>query len=201
MSSFVETPRFPEWISFWARGGRGWKPTITETYGGQEYRNNPWAQMRGEWYWDNQDAAAFSQNPSLASLSYSALRNLFAVSQGTAAFRFKDFRDFKDDAGGIFVMLTATTFQMYKHYAVSPLSYNQIIQKPVTGSVTVNGGASPVVDYTTGIVTVASGTPTSWVGEFDIPVRFNGDIPQVGPDSSGAQINWSSLKLVEVRNP
>jgi len=201
VTNFVETPRFPDWIAFWARGGRTFNTTVTRTYGGNEYRNAAWAIGLGEYLWDNADAAAFSQNPALTGYAYTAMRNLFSVTMGQLyPFRFKDFRDYKDDGAGIFVSIDSTHFQMYKHYAVSPLSYNQIIQKPVSGTVVVNGGASPVIDYTTGIVTVASGTPTSWTGEFDIPVRFASDVPQVGPDTTGAQINWESLKLVEVRN-
>jgi uncharacterized protein (TIGR02217 family) len=201
VSGFIETPRFPDWIAFWSRGGRTFKTTVTETFGGNEYRNASWAQAKGVWTWDNEDAAAFSQNP-LATYAYTGLRNMFASALGQLyAFRFKDFRDYKDDGNGIFVMLTATTFQMYKHYAVSPLSYNQIIQKPVVGTVVVSGGSGAIVDYTTGIVSVTSGTPSSWTGEYDVPVRFASDVPQVGPDSTGAQINWGSLSLVEVRNP
>jgi uncharacterized protein (TIGR02217 family) len=201
VTTFVETPRFPDWIAFWARGGRTFNTTVTQTYGGNEYRNAAWAIGLGEYIWDNADAAAFSQNPALTAYSYTAMRNLFSVALGQVyPFRFKDFRDYKDDGGGIFTMIDSTHFQMFKHYAVSPLSYNQIIQKPVSATVVVTGGASPVVDYATGIVTVASGTPTAWTGEFDIPVRFASDVPQVGPDTSGAQINWESLKLVEVRN-
>lgn len=201
MSGFIETPRFPDWVAFWARGGRTFKTTVTETYGGNEYRNASWAQARGAWTWDNEDAAAFSQNP-LAVYAYTGLRNMFASTLGQLyAFRFKDFRDYKDDGNGIFIAIDATHFQMYKHYAVSPLSYNQIIQKPVSATVIVTGGVTPVVDYTTGIVTVASGTPTAWTGEYDVPVRFASDVPQVGPDTTGAQINWESLTLVEVRNP
>jgi len=201
MSGFVESPRFPDWIAFWARGGRTFNTTVVETYGGNEYRNAAWSQSRGKWLWDVQDAAAFSANPSAAAFAYSGLRNLFMVARGQLyAFRFKDFRDYQDDGGGVFVMLTATTFQMYKNYAISPLSYPQIIQKPVVGTVVVTGGATPVVDYTTGIVTVASGTPTSWTGQFDVPVRFASDVPQVAPDTTGAQLNWESLAVVEVRN-
>lgn len=198
---FVETPRFPDWIAFWSRGGRTFNTTVTRTYGGNEYRNAAWAVGLGEYVWDNSDAAAFSQNPALTAFSYTALRNLYSAALAQVyAFRFKDFRDYKDDGAGIFVMIDSTHFQMAKRYSVSPLAYTQPIYKPVSGTVTVNGGASPTVDYTNGIVTVASGTPTSWVGEFDIPVRFASDVPQVGPDSSGAQINWESLKIVEVRN-
>jgi uncharacterized protein (TIGR02217 family) len=130
---------------------------------------------------------------------------MFMAARGQLyAFRLKDFTDFQvtaTDGSGVFVQLTSTTFQMYRRYSVSPLTYDQIIQKPVSGTVTVTGGVSPVVDYTTGIVTVASGTPTSWVGQYDIPVRFGGDMPKRGPTSEGALLSWEGVMLIEVRNP
>jgi uncharacterized protein (TIGR02217 family) len=198
MTGFIETPRFPDEIAAWAVGGRGFQTIVTDTYGGIEYRNAAWSQSRGVY----DVAEALRETNPNATYAFKALRNMFRVVMGQEyAFRFKDYQDFKDEGGGIFVQLTSTTFQMYKHYAISPLSYNQIVQKPVSATVAVTGGVSPVVDYTTGIVTVSSGTPTSWTGEFDVPVRFAEDMPQVGLDQTGAFYNWQSLKLIEVRNP
>ena len=202
MTNFVETPRFPDSCAYWAQGGRGFKTTVVETYGGDEYRNAAWSQQRGEW---NIADAFRSENPNSSYNIASVLQFFRAVRGQLYAFRFKDFTDFQHNdgggTGGVFVMLTSTTFQMYKQYALSPLTFNQIIQKPVSGTVTVNGGSGPIVDYTTGIVSVVSGTPTSWTGEFDIPVRFADDVPGILPDTSGALWDWQSLKLIEIRNP
>jgi uncharacterized protein (TIGR02217 family) len=199
VTTFVETPRFPDRLSYWMGGGRGFNTSIVETAGGNEFRNAIWQGAKGEWTIRGEalsTVVANSQNYFLP------LRNLFLTCMWRLyAFRMKDFRDFQDDGGGVFVLLTATTFQMYKSYTVSPNNYLQIIQKPVVGTVVVTGGVSPSVDYTTGIVTVASGTPTSWTGQFDVPVRFDSDIPLIGPDTSGAMYDWQSLRLKEVRNP
>lgn len=198
MATFIETPRFPDEIAYWAIGGRGFKTTVVEAYGGDEYRVAAWSQARGVW-----DISQALRNANLNSAySIPKLRNFFRVCKGQLyAFRFKDFSDYTDEGGGVFVMLTSTTFQMYKQYAISPLADTQIIQKPVSATVVVTGGSGASVDYTTGIVTVSSGTPTSWTGQFDIPVRFAEDMPQLGPDSSGALYDWQNLKLIEVRNP
>ncbi len=197
--SFLETPRFPDEIAAWAVGGRGFMTTVVETYGGDEYRNSAWSQARGEWDFADGLRTADAMSSTLAQ---KLLRNMFMVARGQLnAFRFKDYSDYTDEGGGIFAMLTATTFQMYKHYTRGALSYDQIIQKPVSATVVVTGGSGASVDYTTGIVTVSSGTPTSWTGQFDIPVRFGGDMPKNGLDPSGALYNWQGIKLIEVRNP
>lgn len=196
---FLESPRFPDEIAYWAIGGRGFQTTVIETYGGDEYRNAAWQIARGEW--DFSDAFRMADSDHMASLAQKLLRNFFLVSYGQLnAFRFKDFADYTDEGQGYFVGLTATTFQMWKHYISGALSYDQPIYKPVSATVVVTGGSAPSVDYTTGIVTVSSGTPTSWVGQFDKPVRFGGDMPKMGPDPSGALYNWQGIKLIEVRN-
>ena len=45
------------------------------------------------------------------------------------------------------------------------------------------------------------GHALTWTGEFDTPVRFDGDDPQIGLDSSGALYDWPNLQIVELRNP
>jgi uncharacterized protein (TIGR02217 family) len=198
--AFLETPRFPDEIAAWAIGGRGFQTTVVETYGGDEYRNSAWQIAKGEW--DFSDGLRSVDAGHYAGLAQKLLRNFFLVSYGQlGAFRFKNFSDYTDEGQGYFVMLTATTFQMWKHYVSGALTYDQPIYKPVSATVVVTGGSAPVVDYTTGIVTVSSGTPTSWTGQFDVPVRFGGDMPKNGLDASGGMYNWQGIKLIEVRNP
>jgi uncharacterized protein (TIGR02217 family) len=200
MANFIESPRFPDEIAFWAQGGRGFKTTVVETYGGDEYRNAAWSQQRGEW--SCQDAYR-SENPGSA-YNYSSLIKFFRACRGQLyGFRFKDFSDYQaTDAGGsgTFVFISGTSWQLYKTYSVSPLSFAQIIQKPVSGTVVITGGSGWSVDYTTGIAT-GTGTPTSWTGQYDIPCRFGGDVPANMPDSSsGALWDWQNLKIVETRD-
>jgi uncharacterized protein (TIGR02217 family) len=197
--SFLETPRFPDEIAAWAVGGRAFMTTVVETYGGDEYRNAAWAQTRGMWTFEDGLRSVDAQS---ATYAQKLLRNFFLVQRGQLnGFRFKDFSDYSDEGGGVFVGLTATTFQMYKQYSSGALTYTQIIQKPLSPTVVVTGGSGASVDYTTGIVTVSSGTPTSWTGQFDVPVRFGADVPQNGLDPSGALYNWQGIVLIEIRNP
>lgn len=195
---FLDTPRFPDEISAWAVGGRGFNTTVVQTYGGDDFRNQNWTMALGQWEIPSVERIT---NPVLP-YSWKLLRNFFMVLRGGFnTFRFKDGTDYTDEAGGVFIAIDATHFQMYKNYTVGALTYQQIINKPVFATVVVTGGVAPVVDYSTGIVAVSSGTPTSWTGQFDIPVRFVDDFPRNGLDSSGALYSWQSMKLVEVRNP
>lgn len=200
--AFIETPRFPDEVAFWAIGGRGFKTTVVETYGGDEYRNAAWSQMRGQWEVQN---AFRTLNQWDNSHNISAYLSFFRVCMGQLyGFRFKDFQDYTDSmngGSGIFVGIDSTHFQLYKKYTQGSITFNQIVQKPVSATVVVTGGASPTVDYTTGIVTVASGTPTSWTGQYDVPCRFADDNPRLGVDeSTGALYNWQQLKVIEIRD-
>ncbi len=199
--SFLETPRFPDEIAAWASGGRGFKTTIVETYGGDEQRNAAWGQRKGEWEVVNAWRVA---NPAVATYNIQALVNFLNIGMGAfGGFRFKDFRDFQDsdmNGQGIFAMIDATHFQMYKRYTLGSSTYDAKILKPVA-TITVTGGSVASIDYTTGIVTMTSGTPTLWAGTYDVPVRFVDDIPRIGLDeSSGALLNWQSLKIIELKN-
>jgi len=196
--AFLETPRFPDDLAIWAVGGRGYRNTIVETFGGNEQRNQAWQIAKGKWDISEALRAVSWQQ---SSYNQATLRNYFRISRGTLyGFRFKDFSDFKDEGFGVFSAIDSTHFQMYKQYAIGAGTELQIIQKPVSGTLVITGGVTPSVNYATGIVTVASGTPTSWTGEFDVPVRFDSDEPMVGMDPTGALFAWHGLKLQEIRD-
>jgi len=196
MATFSEA-LFPLEVSAWAVGGRGFKTTVIQTYGGDEFRNGAWAQPLG--MWDVQDAFR-STNPN-SPYNIALLRNFLMAGMGQLyGFRFRDPQDYKDEGAGVFIAIDATHFQCYKQYAITSLVFQQIIQKPVS-PIVVTGGTGVSVDYTTGIVTVAGGTPTSWTGNFDIPCRFADDFPEIGLDnSSGALWDWQNVKIQEIRN-
>lgn len=194
--AFLETPRFPECVSLGAEGGPAFLTDIVAVASGYEYRNRAREKALGRW--------EVAHN-ALLPADYEPLRAFFLVAAGQFnGFRFKDHSDFEVGAGeGVFVLLTATTFQMYKRYTIGASTYDRKIQKPVTGTVTVTGGSSVSVNYTTGIVTVNSGTPTSWVGQFDVPCRFGTDemkaetITKTG--SGELLIGWRSIPIIEIR--
>lgn len=213
--AFIETPRFPDDIAIWAVGGRGFQTIVTETYGANEYRNSAWSTALGVW-----DISEALRVPDWQRADYNqtTLLKYFRTTRGRLhGFRFKDFMDYQDKGDGILgttgVGVAATlAYQMYKGYAMSPLSYLQIVNKPVGSTIKVYKNAvlqtittHYTIDTTTGIVTFLSqptvGQPITWTGEFDIPVRFAVDLPQMGMDPSGSLVSWHGLKLQELRNP
>lgn len=191
--AFLETPRFPELISYHAVGGPAYLTTVVQVESGSEYRDQAWTQALSKY--DVSHAArtkAYSDQ----------IVAFFRIARGrTNGFRFKDWADFEDKGGGIFVMLTSTTFQMYKRYTSGSSTEDRKITKPVS-PVVVTGGSSPSVNYTTGVVTVSSGTPTSWTGTFDVPCRFDtDDLKGEILDSSGGifVMGYQSIPIVELR--
>lgn len=201
---FNET-RLDPTISYYAIGGRRFQTTFVETYGGDTFANAAWAIGLGEW---EIQSALRSTNPNNA-YAYRALRNLFFTSLGGfGGFRMRDWKDYQDEGGGIWVMLDATHFQAYKRVTLNAVNYDQIVNKPVQTSpegvgFVITGGSVSSMDYTTGIVTMTSGTPTSWTGTYDVPVRFADDTmgTGMGPDQSAAYYEAQQVKLVEIRNP
>jgi uncharacterized protein (TIGR02217 family) len=206
MPSFIETPFLAYEISAWAQGGRGWKTTVVETYGGDEFRNAAWSEARGEW----DISEALRSTNSQSAYNWIALRNMHRLCRGMLnGFRFRDPLDYKDEGGGTWASLGGGAYQMTKTYTVSPLTEVQTIKKPEPVNakspgylgIAVTGNTGGTLDYNTGILTGGSGTPTAWTGQYHVPVRFAEDLPRFGLDSTGAYFNWQSLRVIEIRNP
>jgi len=204
--------RLPIEISYYAVGGRTFQTTRVQTFGGNEFRNAAWANGLGMW---NIQSVLRSTNPNNA-YAFTILRNLFFTSLGAfSGFRMRDWKDYHDEGGGIWQSIDSTHFQAYKRVTVNAVNYDQIVNKPVQASpegvnFAIVGGVVSSMDYTTGIVTMTSGTPTSWTGTYDIPVTFGDDamgfgagasMGGLGPDSSGAYYEAQQVQLLEVRNP
>lgn len=193
--SFLDSPRFPDNVSYGATGGAVWQTEIAELDSGVEYRNQSWSHARARY--DVSHAARIKTN-------FDSLVAFFlAVNGRTHGFRFKDWADFAVTAGqGVFSAIDSTHFQLYRRYTAGSLSYNRKITKPVSGTIAITGGSGASVATTTGIVTVSSGTPTAWTGEFDVPCRFDTDaIQSEALSRSGGTLvmGWSSIIIVEVR--
>lgn len=76
--------------------------------------------------------------------------------------------------------------------------YDHKITKPVVGTAVVTGGSGVSVNYTTGVVTVSSGTPTAFTAEFDQPCRF--DIDHLNATISTYQtVDWQNIQIVGVK--
>lgn len=188
--SFIES-RFPEAISYGAVGGPGFKTDVVVVNSGYEQRNAAWQDSRGAWDVSHGLKTQTQLNELIA---------FFRAMKGRAnGFRFKDWADFQVASGeGIFRTLSATTFQMVKRYTFESSTFDRDISKPVNGTLVITGGTGVSVNYATGVVTVSSGTPTAWTGEFDVPVRFDTDQMKASIDDYNA-FTWGQIPVVEIR--
>jgi uncharacterized protein (TIGR02217 family) len=196
--AFIESPRFPDNISYGSSGGPKYNTTLVIVDSGQEYANINWENSRHEF------------NAAMGVRSMSELSDLirfFHTCRGRAhSFRYKNWLDYKscdveeditpyDQIFGLGTG-TQTTFQLvklYELYGISDLTLTYTVKKPVANTVIVskNGisltyNTDYVVDYSTGIVTFvtppASGALLQWGGEFDLPCRFDIDELQITLD-------------------
>ena len=216
MSGFIETPRLDDVVSYWSRGGPGYSTQVVVNFGGYESRNQNWAQSRCVFEITNGMQTLTGKN---------AVITQFRACKGRAyGFRFKDFQDFgvgltANSANGYvgigYINATGlgnatSSGQLYSYYAAGSNVETRIINKPCSlpaPKVYVNASLKTVttdytVDTTTGIITWVSGNPSGsdvcrWVGEFDVPVRFDTD-ELIGEPAEGLYL-WQSIKLVELR--
>ena len=179
----LETPRFPDSVSAGSKFGPQYSTNVARNFGGKTARNKNWTYP------------LHVGDVSTGIKSQADLDNLLTFFHRAAgqydAWRFKNWNDF-DASGseGILTVITAdTTWQMYKRHTYGAATGDIIVQKPVSGTISVAGGGSYTIDYATGIITKTSGAnPTSWTGEFDFRCIFTVD-HMVPP--------WLSFELYE----
>lgn len=200
-------------VIYGTTGGPGFQTDIVSLNSGFEYRNVVWPQGRGKWELGER---------TLFPNELQALIAFFRARQGRArGFRFKDWADYTDNGTGVLGTSngsgnTSTVLQMYKRYDSGSQSYLRAIAKPVSGTVTVYKNGSQItpttIDYTTGLVTLASApinTDTlTWKGQFDVPVRFDVDELKTRFDAANVDPNLgvtsvyyylSSTPIIELR--
>lgn len=206
--SFIETPRFPEDISYGSTGGPTWATDVLVLKSGFESRNLNWEQAR------------YSYNAGMGVRDESQLDDLihwFNAMQGQGhSFRFKDWTDYSSATLGAAITVNdqqigvgdgvEDAFQLIKTYEQGTLSRDREIKKPVTGTTviafdTVAQGSGWTVDTTTGIVTFTV-APTAAVVitagyEFDVPVRFSKDELPISIDHY--QTGSVTVSLLETR--
>lgn len=169
---FLESPRFPDDLAIWARGGVGFNTTVNGSTSGREQRNSLWQFGRGSWDLQN----AFRSNTNVNDqYSVQTLRNFFRLCKGQAyGFRFRDWTDYLDEGNGVMGQLSTygqavvpsgagtglATVQLYKRYVSTPLADYRLIAKPLSVSLFRNlsappgsGAGSASLDTTTGLVT------------------------------------------------
>lgn len=156
--AFIET-RFPDDISYGAKGGPGFQTDVVVVDSGYEQRKAIWQDARGMW------DVSFGCRTAAQLATVIAF---FRVMGGRAnGFRFKDWQDYSAAATeglqGTGVGTGLPTYQMWKRYTVAGINSDRKITKPVSGSCTFYRGGTPLVvgagagqiaiDYTTGVVT------------------------------------------------
>lgn len=189
---------FPDDIGATATAGPMFNTDVIELDSGNESRNANWA------------AAKWKGEATIPAREVEKGQRFVAFLRAVAAgmfgkFRVRDWIDFQvpDGSGvGIFAMIDATHFQAYKRYTFGSATHERKITR-LRGTPTVTGGTTPVWDLDTGILTVASGTPTAWAGYFDVPARLDDDgvkYHMVGQSAAKRPIiEWDSIPLIEVR--
>jgi len=206
--AFIETPRFPEDISYGSTGGAGWSTDVLILKSGYESRNANWQQMRYKY----NAAMGVRDNTQLDDLIH-----WFNAMQGRQhGFRFKDWTDYTSSELGIATShldqligtgnASATTFQVTKKYIQGSQSRTRTILKLVSGTMKVAlndvlQSSGYTVNYNTGIITFSSapgnGVTVKAGYEFDVPVRF--DIDQLSISIEHYQTGSLSVPLIELR--
>lgn len=139
--SFIETPRFPDDISYGGEGGPGFNTTVITVASGFESRNVNWQQARCRF--DVAHAVRTEEQ-------FATLLAFFRAVQGKAnGFRYKDWSDFQvAQADSVLLRPDGTApgiYQLARRYTAGALSHDREIRKPVSGTVTVYKNAVAMV--------------------------------------------------------
>ena len=210
MPTFIETPRFPDDISYGSKTGPAFATSIVEQDSGSEIRNQYWTYPRHQF----DVAYGVTTLDRLENLLY-----YFHVVAGRAVgFRYKDFFDFKSCAKGstptnldsILGVGTGAlaTFQLYKTYLQTPYTRLRKILKPIVSTVIVAVAGVATTQFTcsgtTGIITFAGGNipgngQSVTAGfEFDVPVRF--DVDTLSINIEDYNVGSTSIPLIELKS-
>lgn len=153
---FLETPRFPDNITFGATVGPTYQTVVTPIYSGREGRIVAWTQAKTRF-----EVGMRTMNAATTQTLDAFFRSVKGRAYG---FRVKDWTDFSDGGNGV-MLQTATPgqYQMGKVYSSQgALSETRMIQKPVPGTVaiylngtaqTLTGGGGVAYDTTQGTFT------------------------------------------------
>lgn len=190
--AFIETPRFPDQLAYGLVVGPIDSRTRVRTESGLVTINVNWAHYLTKF--DGTTTARTQAQRDEIDKFFRAIR--------AEGFRIKDWSDYKSDSRGVLTTIDSTHFQLGKTYTSGSTTYTRKITKPIS-TISVAGGGSYTVDYTTGIVTKVSGSnPTSWSGEFDVPVQFDSDelLWQVATRGAGGLMYIADgLSMTEMR--
>lgn len=203
-TQFIESPRFPDDISYGSKGGPGFSTSVFTANSGAEQRNIQWQDARARY-----DVSHGIRDKADMDVILAFFYNVKGKAIG---FRFRDHADYQIVGQNIGTGDGADpTWQIIKTYVVGTETYTRLIKKIVasTVSVTVNGvpkveTTDYTVDYNTGIITFGGGDIPG-VGEaivvsceFDVPVRFDTDEMEITQEAFLLE-TWDSIQLVELK--
>lgn len=157
--TFLETPRFPDNVAVYAKGGPGYSTTVVVVNSGWESRNINWQQSRARY--------DISQGMRTLAQAADVIAFFRAVKGMGYGFRFKDFNDYAATVSngvlGTGVGTGYPTYQLGKNYVSGAFSELRSISKPVSGTLTPyrnsvavtagTGAGQYSADTTTGVVT------------------------------------------------
>lgn len=196
--AFYESPRFPDYLAYGLVVSPMFATDIVRVNSGHESSNARWNQAIRMF-----DGATTHRTQA----QKDEIDNFFhAVARGRAnRFRIKDVTDYTDGGFGVLTAISGSpsnTYQLGKRATSGAQTYTRDIRKPID-PVSVSGGGTYSIDYTTGVLTHTAGAaPTAWTGEFDCAVRFDHDeLEWEVAARSGSSILYIAreLRLIEVR--
>lgn len=193
--AFLESPRFPDAVSYGCQGGPTWQTAVIAVASGHESRNQVWESARHRY-----DVSHVYHSGDGGKLEL--LRAFFLAVRGRLhGFRFRDPLDYAAASGeGLLTALGGGTYQLVKRYTAGSSVYDRDITKPVAATVVIAGGGTYSLDDTTGIVTHSAGAaPTGWTGEFDVPCRFEADTMAASLEAPGQFGHWQAIGIIEIR--
>jgi uncharacterized protein (TIGR02217 family) len=152
--AFIESPRFPEAISYGALSGPEFQTDVIIVNSGYESRNSNWETARAKF-----DVGHRGRTKAETDTLVAFFRSMKGRAHG---FRFKDWTDYQvTHANGRLIKLPELKFQLSKRYTTGTLNENRLIKKPISVSVIRNG--IPITrglsagqyqqDLTTGVLT------------------------------------------------
>lgn len=208
--SFIEE-QFPVCPSIGSQSAPAYNVSVARMMSGAERRNRFWQYPLHRY--------TVSVDPRQVDEVQTVLEWWHAMGGPECGFRWIDYADYKSvrvnqevsptDQPIQSSAVSPTGYQLIKEYTVGSRTQQRIILKPVASTIRVANGAGVEqgpstwdVDSTTGILTVLpgfTGVPTTWGGEFDVPVRFEGNELPITLHQNAVQ--GTSFVLVELRNP
>jgi uncharacterized protein (TIGR02217 family) len=209
--SFLETPRFPECQRYGYTVRSQWSTTVMQFASGDEERNRNWERSLRIYN--------VQMGPKHQDVIEDAYHFWEALAGEECGFRFKDHADYKScgksdtpaaiDQVMVLIPGSPGGYQLTKTYRRGARATVRKILKPVEGTILIadNGvqkteNADWVLDYTTGLLTIffSPAGQVTWGGEFDVPVRFNGEFPVEVISDRVEQVQFELLELKNPRN-